>query len=82
MLRERVFAIGAGLLAALGAALVVGLSISGAGWRFYLDYFAGAVAFALGALFYQVAREARRARKALLESGETGTLPPSGPPRG
>ena len=81
MLRERVFAIGAGLLAALGAALIGGLAIAGAGWGYYPAYLAGALAFALGALFYQVAREARQARRALLESAEVATAPPAGPPR-
>ena len=80
MLRERVFAIGAGVLIALGMALIVGLLIVGA--PLYPGFLGGGVSIALGAFLYHVAREARRFRREYVRAAEEGRpFPPGGPPR-
>lgn len=82
MLRERIFAVGAGLLVALGLALVLGLLTVGAGSDYAPAYLAGGVAWVLAALFYHVARESRAFRLEYQRSVERGSaLPPGGPPR-
>jgi hypothetical protein len=82
MLRERLFAIGSGILFALGMALIVAMIVLGAGWAYYPVYLGGGFGVALGVLFYHVARESRAFRLQYLRSAERGEpLPPGGPPR-
>ncbi len=79
MLIETTFRLGGSILVALGAALAAGYVAVGVGLADLQLFLAPALFFLLGGIFLYAGVDARRARLALLELGETGGAPSSLP---
>jgi hypothetical protein len=80
MLRETTFVLGGALTIALGAALLVGLFLAGAGAQVPNAWLAGLVAIGFGAFFVHVGRDEVRTRREYLRGLDPEAIRPPRPP--
>jgi len=77
VLRETTFVVGGGLTVALGAALVVGLALGGAGVAYFGAWLGGGLTIGMGAFCVYSGRAETRERRKDLDRVESDSGTPS-----